>query len=278
MAFTLRITFSGLCLFVPEAGNGSTTGRMHVLLPGMFGHHGCGRDRHVAALGYDTGSLVPGGPMTGVTALARLAGHAVTFGAGNTAALRLCSQIPDLREITGRAVDPDVLDGDIGEKLVSRITLAAGGITRVAQGVCWEWRPGEYRPIANRVEWEIPGIEGDSLTVRATSLRGGGVARTLGVLHPTSGRLSLEVFHETSENMPPDPLPVEHQPVLNAGDHAPHFTAYYAVFGGEVPTVLPRYHGPLTGCPPLEGACDTLPPEMGLSAYTCLVAGVGGGS
>ena len=47
MAFTLRITFSGLCLFVPEASGGGTTGRMHVLMPGMFGHHHAGADRHV---------------------------------------------------------------------------------------------------------------------------------------------------------------------------------------------------------------------------------------
>ena len=211
MAFTIRITFSGLCLFVADGEPGATTGRMHVLLPGMFGHHDCGHDRHVAALGYDAGSLVPGGRVLGVPALARLTDLALSFGSGNTASLRLCSQIPDLREITNRSVDPDHLGGDTSEKLVSRVTLNAGRISRVAQGVCWEWRPGEYRPIANRVEWEIPGVEGDSLTVVAAHLRGGGPTRELGTLYPTDGVLSLDVFHETAENMPPDPLPADHR-------------------------------------------------------------------
>jgi hypothetical protein len=276
MAFTIRITFSGLCLFVADGEPGATTGRMHVLLPGMFGHHDCGADRHVAALGYDAGSLVPGGPVLGVPALARLTDLALSFGTGDTASLRLCSQIPDLREITNRQVDPDHLAGDSSEKLVSRVTLNAGGISRVAQGVCWEWRPGELRPIANRVEWEIPGVEGDRLTVTATHLRGGGAPRTLGVLYPTDGVLSLDVYHETAENMPPDPVPAEHQRVLAVGEHPPHFSAFYGVFGDDVQQpVLPRYRGRLEDCPTLPGACPALPPEMGASAYTCLVAGVG---
>jgi hypothetical protein len=276
MAFTLRITFSGLCLFVAEGEPGAQTGRMHVLLPGMFGHHDCGQHRHVAALGFDAGSLVRGGPVLGVPSLARLTDLALAFGSGDTASLRLCSQIPDLREVTGLRVDADQLAGDNAEKLVSRVTLNAGGISRVAPGVCWEWRPGEFRPIANRVEWEIPGVEGDSLPVTATPLRGGGAPRTLGTLYPTDGVLNLDVFHETAEYMPPDPLPADHQPVLALGEHPPHFAAFYGVLGGEVPQpVLPRYHGKLTDCPPLEGACPTLPDEMGASALTCLVAGVG---
>jgi hypothetical protein len=276
MAFTLRITFSGLCLFVADGEPGATTGRMHVLLPGMFGHHDCGAHRHVAALGYDAGSLVKDGPVLGVPALATLRDMVLEFGSGDTASLRLCSQIPDLREITNQPVDPDHLAGDTSEKLVGRVTLHAGAISRVAQGVCWEWRPGEFRPIANRVEWEIPGVEGDSLTVTATHLRGGGAPRTLGVLYPTDGVLNVDLYHVSAETMPPDPLPAAHQPTLAVGEHPPHFSAFYGVFGDEVEQpVLPRYHGRLQDCPPLEGACPTLPPEMGLSAYTCLVAGVG---
>ncbi|HYR09452.1 MAG TPA: hypothetical protein VEQ60_16825 [Longimicrobium sp.] len=276
MAFTLRITFSGLCLFVAEGEPGATTGRMHVLLPGMFGHHDCGSHRHVAALGYDAGSLVQGGPVLGVPSLARLKHLALAFGSGDTASLRLCSQIPDLREITNQPVDPDQLADDTSEKLVSRVTLHAGSISRVAQGVCWEWRPGEFRPIANRVEWEIPDMEGDSLIVTATPLRGSGSPKPLGKLYPTDGVLSLDVFHETAENMPPDALPADRQPALAVGEHPPHFSAFYDVFGSEVQDpVLPRYHGQLEDCPTLEGACPPLPPSMGLSAYTCLVAGVG---
>jgi hypothetical protein len=273
--FTLRITFSGLCLFVSEATDGGTTGRMHVLMPGMFGDHHCGPDRHVPALSYDAGALVQGGPALGVQAMARLTGYALSFGGGDTANLRLCGHIPDLREITNQGVDPDHLADDTRNKLVSRVSLRAGQITRVAQGVCWEWRPGEFRPIAHRVEWEIPGVDADRLTVIATPLRGGGASKPLGTLFPTDGLLSLTVFHDTVDNLPPDPLPAEHQPKLLPGQEAPHFAAFYGVFGGPVPMLLPRFWGKLSDCPPLPDACAPLPPDMGGSAYGCVVAGVG---
>lgn len=278
MPFTLRITFSGLCLFVPEAvPGGGTTGRMHVLMPGMFGHHHHGNaDRHVPALSYDAGLLVQGGPALGVQAMVRLTGYTLSFGQGDTASLQFCSQIPDLREITNQPVHPDHLANDTRQKLVSRVTLAAGGMTRVAPGVCWEWRPGEFRPIAHRAEWEIPSVAGDSLALAATPLGGGGAPMPLGTLFPNNGVLSLAVHHDTPDNLPPDPLPVDQQPELAPGEHAPHFAAYYAVFGEPVPMLLPRYWGKLSDCPPLAGGCPTLPPDMGINAVTCVMAGVGG--
>jgi hypothetical protein len=275
MAFTLRITFSGLCLFVAEAPGGGTTGRMHVLMPGMFGHHHAGAHRHVPAVSYDAGALVQGGPVLGVPSMARLTGYALSFGGGDTADLRLCSHIPDLREVTNRGVDPDHLADDTRRKLVSRVTLGAGRITRVAQGLCWEWRPGEFRPIAHRVEWEIPNVDADRLTVVATPLAGGGASKPLGTLFPTDGLMSLTIYHDTVDNLPPDPLPTEHQPTLMPGEDAPHFSAYYGLFGGPVPIVVPRYWGKLGECPPLEGGCPALPPDMGGSAFGCLVGGVG---
>jgi hypothetical protein len=274
MAFTLRITFSGLCLFAPEAAGGGTTGRMHVLLPGMFGHHHDGVDRHVAVLSYDAGALVQGGPPLGVPAMARLTGHALSFGGGDTASLQLCGHIPDLKAVTDQAVDPDTLAGDTRQKLVSRVTLGAGSITGVAPGVCWEWQ-GEFRPIAHQVRWEIPNMEGDRLTVVATPLGGGGVSRPLGTLFPTDGLLSVSVLHETVENLPPDPLPAEHQPELRPGEQPRHFAAYFGLFGGPVPMVIPRYWGKLADCPPLANPCTALPPDMGLTAFGCIVAGVG---
>jgi hypothetical protein len=274
MAFTLRITFSGLCLFVPEATGGGTTGRMHVLMPGMFGHHHAGADRHVPVLSYDSGALVQDGAALGVPAMARLTGYALSFGGGDTAALQLCGHIPDLREITNQPVDPDALAGDTRQKLVARVTLGAGGITGVAPGVCWEWG-GEFRPIAHQLRWEIPGVQGDRLTIVGTPLGGGGASRPLGTLFPTEGLLSLNVLHETVENLPPDPLPAEHQPGLMPGEQPPHFAAYYAVFGGPVPMEIPRYWGKLSDCPPIANPCVALPPDMGVTAYTCIMAGVG---
>jgi hypothetical protein len=277
MAFTLRITFSGLCLFVPEAVNGGPTGRMHVLMPGMYGHCHHGPDRHIPVLSYDAGYLVPGGPVIGVPALAKLTGLQVVPVAGESADLTLCASIVDLRAVTGKPVDPDHLGSDSKKKLVSRMTLGAGRITRVAPGVCWEWRPGEFRPIAHRVEWEIPGVEGDSLTLMAEPIGGGGEAKPLGTLYPVDGRVNLELFHETPQDLPPDPMPVEHQSPPMPGEPPKHFSAFYGVFGGPVPIVLPRYWGKLSDCPSVPDDCEILPPEMGGTPFNCLVAGVGGG-
>ncbi|MFL5386144.1 MAG: hypothetical protein ACJ8GN_26815 [Longimicrobiaceae bacterium] len=275
MAFTLRITFSGLCLFVPEPAGGGTRGRMHVLMPGMFGHHHDMADRHIPVLAYDAGYLVEGGALNGVTALAKLTGHTLTPVAGDQAELRLCSQIVDLREVTNRPVDPDHLADDTQKKLVSRVTLGAGGMTRVSPGVCWEWRPGEFRPIAHRAEWEIPDFPGDRLALVAEPLGGGGVPQPLGTLFPVGGEMNLDVLHVTQADLPPDPLPMEHQPMPVPGEDAKHFSAYYGLFGDPVPIRMPRYWGKLEDCPELPGGCEAIPPGMGSMPVTCLVAAVG---
>lgn len=277
MAFTLRITFSGLCLFVPEPVGGGGTGRMHVLMPGMFGHHHGPEDRHVPVVVYDAGSLVQGGSPLGVPALAKLTGHTLALGEGDTAGLALCSQIVDLAAVTGRPVDPDHLGADTKNKLVCRVTLGAGAITRVAPGLCWEMGPGEFRPIAHRVEWEIPDFPGDSLTLSGVRLDGGGAPRQMGTLYPRDGLLSIEILHETVQDLPPDPLPADHHVRPMPGDPPKHFAAFYTLFGDPVPIVMPRYWGELEDCPPLPGGCPEIPPDMGAYASTCLVAGAGGG-
>lgn len=276
MAFTLRITFSGLCLFVPERVSGGT-GRMHVLMPGMFGHHHGPEDRHIPVAVYDAGALVQGGPSLGVPALARLTGYTLALGQGETASTSLCNQIVDLAEITGRPVDPDHLGADSQRKLVARVTLHAGAITRVAPGVCWEMRPGELRPIAHRVEWEIPDFPGDSLALVGQPLGGGGMARDFGTLYPRNGLLSIEILHETPQELPPEPLPLEYHPLPAPGEHPKHFSAFYSLFGEDPPIVLPSFWGPLETAPAGTRGCPEIPPDAGAYAMNCLVAGAGAG-
>jgi hypothetical protein len=277
MAFTLRITFSGLCLFAPEATSGGG-GRMHVLLPGMFGHHHGPEDRHIPVVVYDAGALVRGGPSLGVPALARLTGLTLAQGQGDTASTSLCGQIVDLAEITGRPVDPDHLGPDSKRKLVSRITLGAGAITRVAPGVCWEIPAGRLRPIAHRVEWEIPDFPGDSLALVGQHLSGGGMARDLGTLYPRNGLLSIEILHETPQEMPPEPLPFEQHPLPTRGEHPRHFSAFYSLFGDGAPVVMPAFWGTLDTAPAMAGSCPEIPPDAGAYAHNCLLAGAGLGA
>jgi len=273
MAFTLRITFSGLCLFVPEPVGGGPRGRMHVLMPGMFEHLHDPADRHVPVIAYDTGYLVRGGPLVGVSALAKLTGQTFVPLPGAEADLRLCSQIVDLRAVTGRSVDPDHLADDTQNKLVSRVTLGAGRMTRVSPGVCWEWGPGEFRPIAHRAEWEIPDVPGDKLTLVSKPL-GGGTPRYVGELFPVNGAVHLDVLHETLQALPPDPLPLSYQSPPMLGESPKHFAAYYSLFGGPVPTRMPRYWGKLADCPEFSGGCEAIPPDMGGIPYSGLIAGV----
>jgi len=275
MAFTLRLTFSGLCLFVPEPVGGGPRGRMHVLMPALFGDHHDPADRHVPVIAYDAGYLVQGGQLLGVSALAKLTGRTFVPVAGDDAELRLCSQIVDLRTVTGRSVDPDHLTNDTQYKLASRVTLGAGRITRVSPGACWEWGPGEFRPIADRVEWEIPDVEGDALTLVSDPLGGGSTQRHMGTLFPVNGALHLDVFHETPQDLPPDPLPAEYQSPPMPGGSPKHFAAYYSLFGGPVPIRMPRYWGSLADCPQLPGGCEAIPPGMGGMPFKSLVAGVG---
>lgn len=151
MAFTLRITFSGLCLFVPEAAeSGATEGRMHVLMPRMF----CGPDRHVAAVAYDTGHLAEGGTPTGATAMISISGQQVVPVAGETAALALCSHIVDLREITQRPVDPDALGADT--------SAGSGGPASFAPSrIRWSGRSRMWRATASRSS-PNPSLEAES--------------------------------------------------------------------------------------------------------------------
>lgn len=272
MAFTLRLTFSGICLFVPEPVGGGSRGRMHVLMPGMFGHHDRAH-QHVPVIAYDTGYLVPGGLLLGVPALARLTGHTFVPVAGEEAELRLCNQIVNLRAVTGRSVDPDHLADDRQRKLVARVTLGAGRMTRVSPGVCWEWGPGEFRPMAHRAEWEIPNVPGDSLTLVSNPLGGGGT-RHLGTLHPVNGAIHLDVLHDTLQDLPIEPIPMDSQPAPMLGESPKHFAAYYSLFGGAVPTRLPRYQGNLANCHEFPGGCEAIPPDMGGAPFSSLLAGV----
>jgi hypothetical protein len=274
MAFTLRITFSGLCLFVPEPAGSGPNGRMHVLMPGMSGDHDAVEDRHVPVLAFDAGYLVEGGALNGVTAMAKLTGHTLTPVTGEDAVLTLCSQIVNLRDVTELPVDPDLLADDTGNKLVSRVTLGAGQMTRVSPGVCWEWGPGEFRPIAHRAEWEIAEVPGDSIELVAEPLGGGTTSQPVGTLYPVDGLVSLDVLHVTQQDLPPDPLPVEHQLTLEPGENAKHFSAYYGLFGEPVAIRMPRYWGKLEDCPAMPGGCEAIPPGMGAMPVTCLVAGV----
>lgn len=268
MAFTLRISVSGLCLFVPQPmGSG---GRMHVLMPVVLGDPYGPEDRHVPAVVYDAGTLVRGGPFLDVPVVASLTDCMLPLGGGDTALPALSPPIVDLTELTGRSVDPNCLGADTRRKLLARVTLHAGGAVRAAAGACWEMRPGEIRPVAHQVEWEIPNVPGDSLALVAGSLRGGGMARDLGTLYPSGGLLSIGIMNGTPQEMPPEP---ERRPLPAPGERARHFGAFYGLLCETTTDVIPRYAGTPSDAPPREGGFPELPLHAAAFACSGLLAG-----
>ncbi|WP_420128590.1 hypothetical protein [Longimicrobium sp.] len=290
MAFTLRVTFVGLCLFAADEARR----RMHVLMPRAVGQpHGPGHhdgdhpegesganhahcvDPHIPVLEFDTAHLRAGQQEPDeLVARRTLRGTMFTLGGGAEPDLRICPQIVGVRDVAGSGVLPEFLEDVPGNRVASRVTLESGRMSAVAKGECWEWADGQCRRMAHEAEWELP-MEGDSLSIE---LRGvtGGVAEgkpivTLYPIESGSGRrvLNLMVRHLPLVELGPDDsgVPVPQRPAH--GTEATHFSVYYELFGTE-PRVLPKYCG--TDCADLEGDCPLIEGRGGL-AYNCMLGG-----
>ena len=270
MAFTLRINFSGLCMFVPQPVNGL----MHVLLPKSTAHaHGA--DRHVPVLWFDMAHLRPG--VTGgdnIPVLVRLAGETLRLNGTGAANLYICTEIVNLRPVTGKPVHADHLGKDERQKLAARITLGSGRMTRIAPGDCWEWVPGQFRHLAHQVEWEIEYPDA-SLTLQMEDFDGvpGRTLQTLYPFTPLGGTpvINLNVHHVPVGDLPPDPEPASQRHVPAFGAEPTHFLTFYTLFGGGVPIRLPKYWGSGSDCERTSACLPVL--DMGGSPFNCMVAG-----
>ncbi|HEU0080351.1 MAG TPA: hypothetical protein VFQ76_22070, partial [Longimicrobiaceae bacterium] len=235
MAFTLRINFSGLCMFVPQPASGE----MLVLLPQPRGHtHGA--DRHVAVLGFDTAHL-RGSATTrdGITALKRLAGLNLTLLGAGAENLIVCSEIVNLRSVTGKPASTAAN----ARTMVARVVLRAGKMSGIAPGACWEWDAGKFRHLANEAEWKIDSSDA-SLVVPVSDFAGNALPPLqFFPITPASGTpfIDLIVHHVPVGDLPPEPDPIQHEP--DFGAQPGHFLAYYSLFAGAVPVRLPRYWG-----------------------------------
>lgn len=274
MAFTLRITFSGMCLFVPEPANGTDPDRMHVLLPKSALGHGHGHEPHIPMLEFDVGHLYPGrkGGMN-IIAQQRLHNGVLKLGDGTRADLAVCSEIVNLRPFVGTPIESELFNEDPKGRLISRVTLSSGRMSAVNPGACWEWEPNSYRRMAHQAQWTVPNVPDNSLEVVLRQFANDTPFGPRPVLYPfdrPDGErvLNLYVFHLPSADMGPAPRPV---PRPELGTPAPHFMDYFGLWGPQIPVRLPRLRPdsdcPDTGlpsCPPLE--------DRGGSAYNCMLA------
>lgn len=267
MGYKLRITFSGLCLFVPKR-NTANQMRMHVLMPNASVGQHC-RERHIPVLVFDTAHLRPAQTRNDEIAAHRDLSE-LSMSIGNAEAGEfICPQIVKLREVTGRDVPTNLLDPSPGTaRLGARVTLGDGRMTVVGKGKCWEWAPGQAQRMAHVALWEINMMD-DELRLRLDPL-GSGMARELPVLYPIGTSADNRVINLAVRHLPPEELapiaPPMHEP--KGGEPSGHFTAYYDLYGPLPYIRLPRYSGDACILP-----ADPCPEdvELGSSAFNCML-------
>jgi hypothetical protein len=264
MSFDLKITFTGMCLYVPDPDKG----RMHVLMPrsggaghedhaghdghepGGHGDHG-GVEAHVVRLFADAAHLAPGtDERTGVVAgVAKMDDRVLDLTELESAILDLDlsgRQLEDIGRIVGRSVPRRRVDGP-DEKVFCRVTLDGGAATAHAQGAVWEV-DGKEQPLTYRIEWTLHDVwsEGRDQALRLR-LRApdGAPAEELPPLYPIpaaeGGRptIDLHVFHTPEHELPPWPRA--------PGNQAPsghHFLGLYELFDDPVKRPVPRFRRP----------------------------------
>lgn len=255
--FYLRVTFTGLCLFVHDTRDAANPA-MDVLLidPSRLPAPMEGMDPHRAVLYYDSAYRVPssdrpaGTPrsvdVSGDFDLVRLdAGAPGTIGVGP-----LPAAVVDVDALTGDTVDPDWLTMACGGPLRGRVRLGVGCVADFDASGPWKVN-GEVRYMAWRVSWFKPVFGAAQLTLPDP-------AGT--VLHPTSDRmmnLSIKNVVDAEQHFddPPYQLPY-------AGSQR-HFMAYSQMLKHKtavsVPTPVlpapsPRSRGSLITCGVAAGA------------------------
>lgn len=269
-SFDLRVTFTGMCLFVPVKGEK----QMHVLLPKMPGMH-----RHTAILQFDVAHLSPGnsGPI-GYPMNANLANtrFALPDPAAKTATLKLCPQVVDLYPVTHTPIDP--ADPETRKRAVAAVLLGDGAMKAVSPGVCWEWdNPDVPRPIANQAQWTMT-INASDFTVKLKDLTTGAVdiRPPLPKLHPitpASGKpfIELFVYHVPPSDLPPDADPPKS---IGLGNSPPHFAHFYDLYTGSVTRRSPKLKKESEDCNTADPCPRIEDGGKGGSPYTCMVAAV----
>jgi hypothetical protein len=266
MSFELKITFTGLFLFVPEPGSQ----RMHVLLP-KSPH---GPMQHIPCLYYDQGYKT-GGPL-GTDPLAQIAldDHVLDLSGYAGVIDPKLPNLVNLNDITNDRIAPDRIDKDIDDRLTSRIELAAGSAYTEATGRWDLVQPTILSPPASPVarmawwmEWTIPDtmIGASQLDLMFTELHKAPTQKPV-TLHPKNGYIELHARHlmagepiPTAGNTKPTGL------LPPPGFTADHFRSYYKVYLNPLAgrDTVPAWRG--------DGNSDG---EWGEGApYTCMIGG-----
>jgi len=247
MAFDLKITFTGMILYVPARE------RLHVLMPRTpdtpagSGRGGDCLDPHAARLTFDSAYGRPGAQvLDGALAHVSLRQRRLDFPTVGSAYVR---GIPAAVAAVPSPLRQEVLEGGADEFLDARVTVCSGQATRTCPGECWEYL-GELRRMSHRVDWSIRELDCDYLDLSLTDLAGLGTAGSVPRLYPIGGRIDLQVWHVPAYELPPDPAVAE-----APADGTPnHRMAHLGVLleGGvfSAPLFRPGQCGPVQGAAP----------------------------
>ncbi|SRR5712692_141128 len=224
--FTLEVTISGLCVFLPRPT------KMHVLMPGGGSGHGSAHamERHYPRVFYDAaydnpdpGALPTGAAYSAVSLEDRVLDFATPQAPRGTVS-GLPKLLLDLSSFTPELPDPET--GKI-RNLGARVTLPPGTAECPDPQGAWELSWGGMTTRLERVAWHVvwttTGMDGTSLFWRLESLNDV-PGQPLRPLYPKAGYIKLLVSHVPRAESKPGPLHRGIPPL--EGTPMPHFRAF----------------------------------------------------
>lgn len=259
-SFDLRLSFTGLCLFVPE-DDGAT---IHVILPDPTA---CDIMEHRASIFYNSGYAIQDGslgtsyielPVSGVINLPD--GLPVSGTPNNYLAQALSdASVANVTAISGKCVDRAVLQADcrmvkgvVVMKHARLLSYSAGGPFKFPQTTA-----GGF--LAWKLDWLVPNIGGTELTLELGHAAHGGPTESH-LLYPIDGVIELRIKNVMcDESMPEDP-PLK----LIRDKSSGHFAMYYHLLVGDPPAgAEPIYEHPRPSGDEMTGMLITCTPATG---------------
>lgn len=234
--FDLRITFTGLCMFVPEPEQPGYRKRLHVLMPTTAGHADNGIEEHACRLRWHS-KYEPGSGADQWGGDVALNGSELRLdGLQRDVYLTLPSELVPLGDICD--VGEVDLDKILAEgKLTAWVNLGSGEMADPQHRICWQVPKGTApRPMTHQVEWMIPDYRTGVLEGWGLRPLDGSVGDELPTLSPVGGEIHLHIYH-----VPPDELPATPSAKPEEKKHPPearHFLRYYVLLASE-PTRKP---------------------------------------
>jgi hypothetical protein len=250
MTFELRITFSGLCLFVAENNT------LHVLLPKepKDSDHGGGFPKHRAVLEFAAHYVhkIPVGFIR-----RDLRGKYLDFSCPTDGRPKqLPEKVVNYSPIVGD-VPVDLDKKEKPECVTSRVELTAGRYDQAYSLAKWRFPDLDACDMANWVRWTLD-IEAPELVLAERRIGSKKMSEKFATLTPKDGRIDLLIRHIPRKELD-HPKPPERP---HSGYTLEHIRGYFSLFK--------KIHNP--AFPVIEDLALATPAPLGCS-YTCVTLG-----